>query len=239
MENGQGAFLILDKITVGEVQNYKVGYEIPLEQSTTIGRMSIEPDFKKPDIKIMGDQYISRGDHHAQIYFDTSLNSFIVRDNGSKYGTFLNKALLEKHQPYPLNDLDGIALARINGEFRVMFTFRTTHVTPNPLGGEKNSGQHNVKGLYILEHARRLYIDGIEIELTPQEWEVLSILYRHRGNVCMKDTISYEGWTVRGKDDATDELIARYISNLRKKIEGETKNFKYIINRSGGYLLNI
>ena len=125
------AILRIEKLSRGKVKGYDVWDEIPLSTGPVrIGRPSREPDAIPPDIMIVGNDYISRS--QAEISYSSDEGCFFIHDNGSRNGTFLNGELLEKNKPYPLKDHDLIGFARISGEIKVLFRFRTSEVTSPP-----------------------------------------------------------------------------------------------------------
>ena len=232
------AVLIIEKLSRGKVKSYDVWDEIPLSTHLVrIGRPSREPDAVPPDIMIVGNNYISRS--QAEIFYSPENGCFMVRDNGSLNGTFLNGESLEINKPYPLKDQDLIGFAKISREIKILFRFMASEET-SPPWVEEESGRPSMKeGLYVNLRARRVYVNGKEIPLTNKEFRVLEVLYNCRGDACNIDVISYEVW---GKEGASPELIAQYISRLRKKIEPESSNPRYIVTvpgRQGCYRLNL
>ena len=223
------AVLRIEKLSKGKVKGYDEWDEIPLStDAALIGRPSKKPDAIPPDIMIVGNDYISRS--QAEIFYSFSDGCFMVRDNGSLNGTFLNGELLEKDKHYPLKDRDLIGLAKVSGEIKVLFRFRTSEATSPPWVDEEPGKPPTKEGLFLNLRARRLFVNGKEIPLTRKEFKVLEVLYNNRGNACSIDDISWEVW---GKEGASDELIAKYISRLREKIESEPSKPRYIVTVSG------
>jgi len=237
--NGKiNASLRVEKLAKGKVEGYEQWDEIPLGTDVVlIGRAGKKPDAIPPDIKILGDDYISR--NQAEIYYGFSDGCFMLRDNSSLNGTFLNGEMLEKNKPYPLKDHDLIGFSKISGEMRVIFRFRASDATLPPWVEEKPVGPPEKQGLAIHLAARRVFVAGKEIPLTRKEFKVIEVLYNNRGNACSLDDISWEVW---GKQGASDELIAKYISRLREKIEPEPSKPRYVITvpgRHGCYRLDL
>jgi hypothetical protein len=238
MSEEANAFLRVEKLAKGKVEGHERWDEIPLDtDAVLIGRPSRKPDAIPPDIKILGDDYISR--NQAEIYYSFSDGCFMLRDNGSLNGTFLNGEMLEKNKPYPLKDHDLIGFSKISGEMRVIFRFRASDATLPAWIEEKPVGPPEKQGLSINLAARRVFVAGKEIPLTRKEFKVIEVLYNNRGNACSIDDISWEVW---GKEGASDELIAKYISRLREKIELEPSKPRYIVTvpgRQGCYRLDL
>jgi len=238
MNEKSGAFLRVERLAKGKVEGYEQWDEIPLNTDVVvIGRPSKKPDAIPPDIKILGDDYVSR--NHAEIYFSFSDASFMLRDNGSLNGTFLNGEMIERNRACPLKDHDLIGFSKISGDMRVILRFRTSYSTLPPWIEEKLSRPAEKQGFAISIAARRIFVDGKEIPLTKKEFMVIEVLYNNKGNACSIDDISWEVW---GKEGAGDELIAKYISRLREKIELEPSKPRYIVTvpgRHGCYRLEM
>lgn len=232
------AFLRVEKLVKGKIEGYEQWDEIPLgTDAVLIGRPSKKPDAIVPDIMILGDDYISR--NQAEIYYSFSDGYFMLRDNSSLNGTFLNGEILEKNKPYPLKDHDLIGFCKISGEVRLVLRFRTSDSTLPPWVEEMHDGPPDKQGFFINIAARRVFISGKEVPLTRKEFKVIEVLYNNKGNACSIDDISWEVW---GKEGASDELIAKYISRLREKIEPEPPKPRYIVTvpgRHGCYRLDL
>ncbi|MGV8911444.1 MAG: response regulator [Rhodoglobus sp.] len=72
------------------------------------------------------------------------------------------------------------------------------------------------------------------IRLTPTEWQVLEILVRNAGKLVTRQSLLTEIW---GSEHITDTGYLRlYISQLRKKLEPDPSNPRYLLTESGmGY----
>ncbi|WP_313815135.1 response regulator transcription factor [Citricoccus sp.] len=72
------------------------------------------------------------------------------------------------------------------------------------------------------------------IRLTPTEWDMLGILVRNAGRLVTRQHLLTEIW---GSEHVTDTGYLRlYIAQLRKKIEPDPKNPRYLLTESGmGY----
>jgi pSer/pThr/pTyr-binding forkhead associated (FHA) protein len=239
MEQNIQAFLQIEQLIKGKIEGYELRGEIPLStDAVLIARPSRQPGQVQPDIKIVGDDSITRTHNdtrsHAEIYYSFSDGCFMLRDNGSTNGTFLNGEQLEIDKPYPLKDYDQIGLARITGEMRVIFRFRTSEATVGPWADDDFVKPK--EGLSLNIKARRVYISTKEIPITKTEFEVIQFLYENKGNACSKDDIA---WAVWGKEGASDETIAQYISRLRKKIELDPAKPRYIVTVHDRYRLDL
>ena len=238
MNSDSIAFLRIESIAQGKVEGYSMEDAIPLGiEAVNIGRSSKDPNTPSTDIKIAGDDYISR--NQAKICYSVEDNCFMLSDTGSKNGTFLNGELIEQNKPYKLTDYDMISFAKVGGQTRISLRFRRTEQTlPSWLVKDVRKSMEK-GGLYIHISSRRVLVDNCEVVLTGKEFKVLEYLYNNRGNACTTDDISWEIW---GKEGANDELVAKYISLLRRKLEKDPSNPSYIITvpgRQGCYRLEI
>jgi DNA-binding response OmpR family regulator len=83
-------------------------------------------------------------------------------------------------------------------------------------------------GYLKIDHGRRLVLVGNkEINLTNNEYGLLSELVVNKGRVLSRERIID---SVFGMDfDGTDRTVDVHIKNIRKKIEEDTKNPKYVL----------
>ncbi|MFC2079251.1 response regulator [Candidatus Bipolaricaulota bacterium] len=91
-----------------------------------------------------------------------------------------------------------------------------------------------VGGLEIDLKTRELKVEGVEIELTPTEFDMLAYLARHPGQVFTRLQLLREvqGYTY----DSFARTIDTHVKNLRRKIEQDPKEPKYILTVHGvGY----
>ena len=222
------AFLMIEKLTTGKVENFKMWDEIPLSHNAvTIGRPSREPGYVLPDIKILRDDYISRGDH-AEIFFDYDRGCYMLRDERSRNHTFLNGQMLEKHTPYALKERDEIGLAKIGGEMRVIFRFKLGEQTQV---GNEPAQSIPKEGLYIDEQRQRVFAEGKQVSLTKTEHNLLFYLNQNRNIPCSIDDIAHNlGWEA---DIYPDQLVAQYVRRLRMKIERDPSTPQFIITEPG------
>jgi two-component system KDP operon response regulator KdpE len=75
---------------------------------------------------------------------------------------------------------------------------------------------------------------GAAVRLTPTEWHLLEVLVRNPDRLVTRETLLREVW---GPQYTTDTGYLRlYLSQLRKKLEAEPSNPKYLLTESGmGY----
>ena len=104
-------------------------------------------------------------------------------------------------------------------------------------GSERTSGEIQIGGIRLNEETHRVYVDGREVELTNKEYELLLFFMLNVDVVFSREQL-YEriwGWDAMG-DSAT---VAVHINRLRKKIEHDPANPRYIVSVWGaGYRFN-
>lgn len=105
-------------------------------------------------------------------------------------------------------------------------------------GSEHTSGEIQIGGIRLNEETHRVYVDGREVELTNKEYELLLFFMLNVDLVFSREQL-YEriwGWDAMG-DSAT---VAVHINRLRKKIEQDPANPRYIVSVWGaGYRFNL
>lgn len=104
-------------------------------------------------------------------------------------------------------------------------------------GSERTSAEIQIGGIRLNEETHRVYVDGREVELTNKEYELLLFFMLNVDVVFSREQL-YEriwGWDAMG-DSAT---VAVHINRLRKKIEQDPANPRYIVSVWGaGYRFN-
>jgi len=230
-----GAYLRLEK---GLVDGYDIHGEIPLNAVTTlIGRPSRSGAhvIGTSDVKV-NDDYVSRG--HVSIFYNHALKHFMIqeRDGGTTNGTFVNEEAISSGQPLQLQDGDLIQLARIGGNYRIVFRFRESEGTlAGSLGREESLPP---KGIKVDLRARKVWVEDQEIFLRKKEFDLLAYLYQNQGKVCSKDEIAQEVWKQDG-GIVSQETIEQNISRIRKGIELNPTKHQYIKTIHGGYRMDL
>jgi len=221
------AFLMVRSVPEGvTVQGCGTNEVIPLKkESVLLGRSPNSPEIPKPDIEI-NDLWVSG--KHATIYYDRKNNCFMLRDEGSTHGTFLNdKRLLNNETRCLLEEPAVIGLVKHENEIRIKLMFWVGTLTRIP--GE----------LRVDIVGRRVYLGDDELGLTKKEFDVLSVLHKNLGAFCGWKLIGDSIW---GKENYEESVVRRYISSIREKISkkapcGKTGSY-YIRGEHGkGYKL--
>ncbi len=231
------AVLKVESVVHGRIEGHDQYSEIPLSRlaAVVIGRPSNTEGLSKLDIAVIGDDAVSR--NHAEIKFDSRDNCFMIRDMGSTYGTFLNGEPLEsfdlkdveKKRYYELTDNCHIALAKINGKFRVELLFRVTNATMLP--GDLAHRKTGLDADTFNFPERQAIINGSMVYLGKIETKVLEILKDFGGAVSIAE-IAEELGRRTGKE-VSDESVNQHICRIRKKLGETPDNQRHIITEQG------
>ena len=94
--------------------------------------------------------------------------------------------------------------------------------------GDKDNTLSLDEDKIIIDNDKRLVkLNGEEVNLTPNEFDILYVLASNRGKVFTREAIIER---VFGLDfDGSDRIIDVHIKNLRKKIEEDNKTPRYIV----------
>jgi len=105
-------------------------------------------------------------------------------------------------------------------------------------GNLKDEPVIQIADLWIDLSRRQLKVAGTEIHLTPTEYDLFKILVSNAGKVVTHRHILTSIWRNNAKEYA--QYLRIYISQLRKKIEKDPNQPKYILTEPGvGYRLAV
>ena len=99
-----------------------------------------------------------------------------------------------------------------------------------------NSAQpvFNVGNLRVDLNARRVFVDGSEVHLTPLEYKLLSVLVRHAGKALTHQYLLNEIWGPHHTQDT--HYLRVHLAQLRRKIEPQPAQPRYLLTETGvGY----
>ncbi|MHB1294160.1 MAG: winged helix-turn-helix domain-containing protein [Anaerolineae bacterium] len=102
---------------------------------------------------------------------------------------------------------------------------------------ESGLDQVSQRGKITLDmEARRVWVDGREVRLTPTEFRLLRVLVQRGGEPVSREDLVRQIW---GKSrEAGDTSLSLYIWNLRHKLEANPAHPRLIVTRWGvGYAL--
>jgi two-component system KDP operon response regulator KdpE len=90
--------------------------------------------------------------------------------------------------------------------------------------------------LIIDPNTYQVSVQGVEVELSPTEHKLLFYLARNAGQVMTQGQILSDVWGPGYEDSTTNVKV--YIRRLRRKIEPDPRNPRYILTQRGvGYCL--
>lgn len=103
-------------------------------------------------------------------------------------------------------------------------------------GGDIGSTKFESGELTVDLSARRVFVRGSEVHLTPIEYKLLSILIRHQGKVLTHRQLLKEVW---GPQQIQETHYLRvFMANLRRKLEDDPARPRYLLTEQGvGYRL--
>jgi DNA-binding winged helix-turn-helix (wHTH) protein len=85
---------------------------------------------------------------------------------------------------------------------------------------------------------KRVFLQGVEVKVSPKEYELLRLLASEPGRVFSNEEILQTVWA--GRQWATAQDVKQYIYFIRKKIEADPENPQFIVTVRGfGYKLNL
>ena len=99
--------------------------------------------------------------------------------------------------------------------------------------GRLSSAVHQVHDLVIDDGARTVVRNGVLVELTRTEYDLLSVLAQHPGQVLSKVQLLAQVW---GFDAYDTNLVEVHMSSLRKKLEAHGGRLVQTV-RGVGYVL--
>ena len=102
---------------------------------------------------------------------------------------------------------------------------------------EQQAAVSSDQALIIDPKSRKVLLHGIEVALTPKEFDILYFLYQNKGEVFTKEQIYNAVWSEEYL--MADSNIMAFIRKLRKKIEPDPDAPIYILTLWGvGYKFN-
>jgi two-component system, OmpR family, KDP operon response regulator KdpE len=104
---------------------------------------------------------------------------------------------------------------------------RVRAVLRRSLAGDSDAAVLSVGDLTIDVNERRVTMAGAEIKLTPKEFEVLKYLAGNSGKVVTHRTLLQAVWGSQSTEQT--EYLRVFINQLRRKIEPDPHNPRYII----------
>lgn len=105
-------------------------------------------------------------------------------------------------------------------------------------GADDLSARFQNDGLVVDFARRRVVVDGVEVHLTPTEYEVLKYLAVNAGKVVTHRTLLRAVWGPQYEDES--HYLRVFIGQLRRKIEPNPSRPRYLLTDPGiGYRLAV
>ena len=115
---------------------------------------------------------------------------------------------------------------------RIRTAIRHTRTGLNQSG--QQTGLFSSGGLLIDYDKHRVFVDGVDANLTQNEYKIVSLLGKYAGKVITYDTIIREIWGPNMKND--NRILRVNMANIRRKIEKNPAQPQYIFTDVGvGY----
>lgn len=171
------------------------------------------------DVVVRNHKEVSR--LHARI--EPEGPRFVIHDHNSANGTFVNGVRIRK--AHLLQDRDTIGLGLPAPLLRFADADPTYVLAPRLVYDDK---------------MMRFLLDEKPLSLTPQQFQLLTYLYQHAGQVCSREGCAAAIWGHDYDPGLDAAALDRAIANLRQALRQVDPDADLIQTRRGlGYLLNV
>jgi DNA-binding winged helix-turn-helix (wHTH) protein len=194
------------------VEGPSPGRRIFLEKPTLLIGRDERCDVAVPD------RQVSR--QHASVSLEGE--GYIVRDLGSKNGTFVNGQ--ELRGPHALQDGDEIQVA-----YCCKLTFVGAEATAPVFLDEQ------VQGLRMDLESKRVWVAGKELSppLSLAQYRLLELLYHEPGRVYSRDEVVQAVWPEDERDGISEQAIDALARRLRERLVEVDPVSQYVITVRG------
>jgi len=167
---------------------------------------------------VIGDRQVSR--RHASIARENE--QYVLRDLGSKNGTFVNGQ--EVQDPYVLKDGDEIQIA-----YCCKMAFVAADSTAPVLLEAPELG------LRLDPESKRVWVAGQELEppLSLAQYRLLALLYEEPGRVYSRDEIVEAVWPEDDRDGISEQAIDALARRLRERLAEADPDSQYVVTVRG------
>jgi two-component system KDP operon response regulator KdpE len=101
-------------------------------------------------------------------------------------------------------------------------------------GVESAASTFELDELKVDFSARRIFVRGEEVHLTPNEYKLLTVMTRNAGKVLTHRQLLKEVWGPQRVDET--HYLRVFMANLRRKLEAEPARPRYLLTEQGvGY----
>lgn len=167
---------------------------------------------------VIADRQVSR--YHAKISLEG--DGYILRDLGSKNGTFLNGQ--ELVNPLALQDGDEIQIA-----YCCKLAFVGAEATA-PVVLEEQA-----KGLRMDLESKRVWVSGKELRppLSLAQYRLLELLYQEPGRVYSRDEVVEAVWPEDEREGISEQAIDALARRLRERLADMDPGTLYVVTVRG------
>ncbi|KGP72684.1 FHA domain-containing protein [Pontibacillus yanchengensis] len=192
---------------------FEQGAIIPLTKSETI--MGRKVHQWRPDI-IFENIFVSR--RHATI--TKQGERYVIKDLGSKHGTYVNNNRLIDAKEYHLQNKDQIHLS--DGVIKLTFTTELIDQTSDFTALQDMPDTN--RGLELVPNFHQVTVNGATASFSPKEYRCIEPLLENIDQFISKDDIKKAAWPERSftegdVPDVTTEELNAVIYRIRKKID--------------------
>ena len=167
---------------------------------------------------VIPDRQVSR--QHASITLRD--DGYILKDLGSKNGTFVNGR--EVDGPHALQDGDEIQIA-----YCCKLAFVGAEATAPVILEER------VHGLRMDLESKRVWVAGEELDppLSLAQYRLLEMLYQEPGRVYSRDEVVQAVWPEDDRDGISEQAIDALARRLRERLSEADADTQYVITVRG------
>jgi hypothetical protein len=167
---------------------------------------------------VIPDRQVSR--QHASISLRG--DGYILKDLGSKNGTFVNGR--ELNGPHTLQDGDEIQIA-----YCCKLAFVGAEATAPVILEER------VHGLRMDLESKRVWVAGEELDppLSLAQYRLLEMLYQEPGRVYSRDEVVQAVWPEDDRDGISEQAIDALARRLRERLAEADADTQYVITVRG------
>ncbi|MCR5202015.1 MAG: response regulator transcription factor [Lachnospiraceae bacterium] len=129
--------------------------------------------------------------------------------------------------------LDSGADDYITKPFGVMELISRVKALLRRVNQEEELSEYKVGNVIVNSSSRKCFVDGVDVELTYKEFELLLLLIKNAGIVMKRDTLLETIWGIEFEGES--RTLDMHIKTLRKKLGEESSHIETV--RNVGYVI--
>lgn len=210
---GGGVLVLAETAMLLVMEGAEPGKRIFLDKAVLlIGR-----DDEKCDL-VIADRQVSR--HHALISLED--DGYILKDLGSKNGTFVNG-----------REIEGLHALQDGDEIQIAYCCKLAFV-----GADATAPvilEDRTHGLRMDVESKRVWIAGKELDppLSLSQYRLLELLYDEPGKVYSRDEVVQSVWPEDDRDGISEQAIDAMARRLRERLAEVDPGVQYVITVRG------